>query len=182
VSAPQGTYCSTLWGAEVLDLMRGGSSAAEDVTEVTFKDPKRDRRQLSALDPAGRTSRFTGARSVAVAASQEARHVIAAGNMFASEAALDTALESWLSSTGSLDLRLLGALDAAVAAGCDNRGLMSAALLVVGRKIAPMSLRIDYSESPLAALRILHSHATSGEYKAWTTDLPTESDPLAAGN
>jgi uncharacterized Ntn-hydrolase superfamily protein len=73
--------------------MRGGSSAAEDVTEVTFKDPKRDRRQLSALDPAGRTSRFTGARSVAVAASREARHVIAAGNMFASEAALDTALE-----------------------------------------------------------------------------------------
>lgn len=181
VSATQGTYPSTLWGVDVLRMMREGRVASRAVAEVTAQDPNRGHRQLSALDTAGGTGGFTGAESVAVAATREARHVIIAGNMLASEEVLDAALRCFVASTGPLDLRLLDTLDAAAAAGGDSRGLMSAALLVVGRRIAPMSLRIDHSQAPLTALRALHARATAGDYGAWTAELPTVDAPWTAG-
>jgi uncharacterized Ntn-hydrolase superfamily protein len=180
VSASQGTFPSTLWGEDVLQLMREGRPAAAAVAEVTGPDPGRGHRQLSAIDPAGGTGAFTGAESVAVAATRAARHVVVAGNMLASGAVLDAALRGFLDADGPLDIRLLAALDAAAAAGGDSRGLMSAALLVVGRGIAPMSLRIDLSDAPLAALRALHARASSGDYAAWAAGLPTLDDPWGA--
>ena len=75
------------------------------------------------------------------------------------------------------DHRQLAALDAADASGGDSRGLMSAALLVVNSATPPLTLRIDYSETPLGDLRALHGRATSGDYARWTTHVPTLDDP-----
>ncbi|MGD9294247.1 MAG: DUF1028 domain-containing protein, partial [Roseobacter sp.] len=77
-----------------------------------------------------------------------------------------------------LDLRLLNALDAAARAGGDSRGLLSAALLVVRRDAAPLTLRIDYSTNPLADLRTLHRRATTGAYADWAGHVPTLADPF----
>ncbi len=182
MSASQGSLPSTLWGEAVLELMRSGRSAEDAVAEVTGRDMGRAQRQLAALDASGGTASFTGEESIPVAGARSARHVIVAGNLLASEAVLDAALNGYLDAKGPLDARLLNALDAAAGAGGDSRGLLSAALLVVSRGAAPLTLRIDHADDPLAALRALHTRATSGAYADWaalvpTLDAPERSDP-----
>lgn len=177
LSASQGSLPSTMWGSDVLDLMRGGTPAADAVDQITKADSGRAERQLAALDPLGNTGHFTGANSIAVADVRTVDHVVVTGNLLASTDVLDACLDGFLTATGSLDTRLLDALDAASRAGGDSRGLLSAALLVVSRAQPPMTLRVDYSETPLTDLRALHSRATSGLYGDWVRHVPTLDDP-----
>lgn len=180
LSASQGSLPSTMWGNDVLALMKGGETAASAVRRIVEADAGRDERQLSALDPGGSTAAFTGANSIAAAGSRSARHVVVAGNLLASERVLDACLEGYKTAEGTLDEKLLKALDAAAYAGGDARGLLSAALLVVGRNRPPLSLRVDYSETPLEALAELHGRATSGDYARWVGHVPTLQDPERA--
>lgn len=180
LSASQGSLPSTLWGMETLDLMRSGMSAEEAVSTVTGRDSGRDHRQLAVLDPTGRTASFTGAESIPVADARSDRHVIVSGNLLASAAVLDRCIVGFLETDGPLDRRLLGALQAAADAGGDSRGLLSAALLIVSRHAAPLSLRIDHSSDPLGDLHALHRTATSGVYAEWTQLVPTLDEPERA--
>lgn len=177
LSASQGALPSTMWGTDVLTLMRGGTSAADAVAQITSADTGRAERQLAALDPKGQTGHFTGANSIAVADARTARHVVVTGNLLASQTVLDACLHGFLTAKGLLDSRLLAALDAANSAGGDSRGVLSSALLMVSQTQPPMSLRIDYSETPLADLRALHRRATTGHYGDWVTHVPTPDDP-----
>lgn len=177
LSASQGSLPSTMWGAEVLARMRGGETAAEAVAAVTQADRGRAERQLAALDPSGGTGHFTGANSLAAANARCAPSVVVTGNLLASEAVLDACLEGYLAAAGAVSARLLRALEAAAQAGGDSRGLMSAALLVVSRDTAPLTLRVDYSKTPLADLAALHARATSGLYADWVAHVPTLDDP-----
>ena len=180
LSASQGSLPSTLWGTETLDLMRSGMSAEEAVGKVTGRDSGRDHRQLAVLDLAGRTASFTGAESIPVADARSDRHVIVSGNLLASATVLDRCIEGFLEADGPLDQRLLTALQAAADAGGDSRGLLSAALLIVSRSAAPLSLRIDHSSDPLADLHALHRTATSGVYSEWVQLVPTLDEPERA--
>lgn len=180
LSASQGSLPSTMWGTDVLTRMRDGIGAAEAVQHVTSRDSGRDERQLSALDLSGSVGHFTGANAIQVAGARTARHVIVSGNLLSSENVLDDCLDGFQSGTGSLEERLLTALDAASGAGGDSRGLLSAALLVVGRSRPPLTLRIDYSETPLRDLGALYSRATQGLYADWTCHVPTLDDPQRA--
>jgi uncharacterized Ntn-hydrolase superfamily protein len=169
-----------MWGTDVLALMRGGETADSAVQRIVEGDAGRDERQLCALDPKGGTGAFTGANSIVAAGARSARHVVVAGNLLASERVLDACLDGFKSAEGSLDARLLKALAAAARAGGDARGLLSAALLVVARERPPLSLRIDYSETPLEALAELHKRATNGDYARWTAHVPTLQEPERA--
>lgn len=180
MTASQGSLPSTMWGTDALALMRSGLPAAEAVARVTTPDTGKAERQMSALDLTGATAHFTGANSIAVAGAREAAGVVVAGNLLASEAVLDACLEGFLTATGGLDLRLLTALETASRAGGDSRGLLSAALLVVSRSTPPLTLRVDYSEAPLSALRVLHGHATNGLYADWLHHVPVVDDPHRA--
>lgn len=180
MSASQGSLPSTMWGTETLALMKSGFSAQEAVDRVTGADSGRGQRQLATLDPTGGTASFTGADSIQVAGARRADKVIVTGNLLSSEEVLQAMLDGFLAAEGAFDLRLLAALDAASAAGGDSRGLLSAALLIVGRDMAPLTLRVDHSETPLADLRALHTRATSGDYADWVTHVPTLDDPERA--
>lgn len=180
LSASQGSLPSTLWGSDVLGQMRRGSDARTAVGRVTSADPGRAERQLAALDPNGGTAHFTGDNSLPVCGARTAPRVVVTGNLLASEAVLDACLDGFLRSGASIDLRLIAALRAAASAGGDSRGLQSAALLVVSRSHAPLTLRIDHAEDPLAALSDLHRRATSGLYADWARHVPTRDDPYRA--
>ncbi len=180
LSASQGSLPSTLWGTKVLKLMEGGATAELAVQAVTKADAGRDERQLAALDPIGGTACFTGQSSIQSAGSRAARHAIVAGNLLTSEAVLDACLAGFRDADLPFDLRLLAALNAAAAAGGDSRGLLSAALLVVRRDAAPLTLRIDHSKNPLSDLQDLHRRTTSGAYAHWTGHVPTLEDPFRA--
>ncbi|WP_421906735.1 DUF1028 domain-containing protein [Mameliella sp.] len=180
MSASQGSLPSTMWGTETLALMKSGVSAQNAVDRVTGADSGRGQRQLATLDPTGGTASFTGDDSIQAAGARSADKVIVTGNLLSSEDVLQAMLDGFLAAEGAFDLRLLAALDAASAAGGDSRGLLSAALLIVGRDMAPLTLRVDHSETPLADLRALHRRATSGDYADWAVMVPTLDDPERA--
>ena len=180
LSASQGSLPSTMWGNDVLALMRGGETAEAAVLQIVDADTGRDERQLSALDPKGSTGAFTGANSIPTAGVRFAPGVVVAGNLLASEDVLDACLDRFLTAAEAMETRLLNALGKAAQAGGDSRGLLSAALLVVGADRPPLSLRVDYSEEPLKALVDLHGRATSGNYARWAEHVPTLIDPHRA--
>lgn len=180
MSASQGTSPSTVWGENVLKEMEAGRSAADAVQAVTSIDSGRAHRQLAALDPKGGTGAFTGDQSVPACNHRAGPGVVVAGNMLAGEEVLDAILNHYLSSTGTFHQRLLGALVAGDTAGSDARGLMSAAMLVIGHDMPPLTLRVDYSETPLDDLRSLHKRATTGTYAEWLHLVPTKQTPERA--
>lgn len=180
MSASQGTAPSTLWGERVLNLMREGHPADGAVAETVVPDSGRDFRQLAALDPTGATAAFTGTRSVPACGHRNAPGAIVAGNMLESEAVLVAALDAFLSTHGDFTDRLMAALFAGERAGSDSRGLLSAALLVVGHDIAPISLRVDYSETPLNSLSELLVRTHTAPYSEWVRGVPTLVEPNRA--
>ncbi len=140
-------------------------------------DKGRAERQLAALDLEGGTGHFTGEASIDVADARVAQNVVVTGNLLTSAGVLDACLDGYLAADGPLAERLLKAIEAAAKAGGDSRGLLSAALLVVSRAAPPITLRVDYSQTPLADLAALHRRATSGLYGDWVRHVPTLDDP-----
>ncbi|WP_052418194.1 DUF1028 domain-containing protein [Pseudooceanicola atlanticus] len=180
LSASQGTSPSTVWGEGVLAHMRKGLSAPDAVAAMTDPDPGRAYRQLAAIDPTGATAAFTGAESVPAAGHRTGPDVIVAGNMLADDSVLDAILDGFLSARGPFNQRILDALSAGDSAGSDSRGLMSAAMLVIGPDVPPLTLRVDLSDTPLDDLRALHLRATTGAYSEWTRLVPTIQTPHRA--
>lgn len=181
LSASQGRAPSTLWGEDVIALMGDGHTPQEAVASVTRRDAGRGYRQLSALNCNGEGAVFTGGNNTQVTAERVFANGVAAGNMLTSKCVIDRLVEQFQSSTGTLAEQLMDGLDAACAAGGDFRGLLSAALLVLSPDYAPLNLRVDYSETPLADLRHLLSLATSGQYAKWSANVPSLNNPESVG-
>ncbi len=177
LSASQGSLPSTMWGTDTLAAMRAGEDAQDAVLGVVGADKGRSQRQLSALDPTGGVFAFTGEDSIPVAGSRSGTGVIVAGNLLENEDVIDACFNGFHRADGTLAERLIAALDAAARKGGDSRGLLSAALLVVSRSAAPLTLRIDKSATPLGDLRSLYNAATSGAYAEWAALVPTLDDP-----
>lgn len=178
MSASQGMSPSTLWGEALLMEMRGGASAQQAIDKVTGSDAGSAQRQASALDLHGGSAAFSGEENTPFVNHQIFSNGVASGNMLAGQAVIPAMVEEFLANAAPLAERLIASLKAAQAAGGDTRGLLSAALLIVSRDHAPLTLRIDYDASdPIAALEALYCKATSGDYARWIVQVPTLNDP-----
>jgi uncharacterized Ntn-hydrolase superfamily protein len=151
------------YGPDGLSLLRDGASAEETVRELTAGDDGRAHRQLGVVDTSGRAASYTGSSCIAWAGHRTGTGYAAQGNILVSEETVDALGEKFERTVGRpLAERLLDCLDAAQAAGGDQRGQQSAALLVVGDKRgyggpsdAIVDLRVDDHERPLEELRRL---------------------------
>ena len=177
MSASQGMAPSTLWGETVLDLMAGGMTSATAIDDVTGPDSGRAQRQLTALGLTGPGAAYTGAANLPAKTDRRFADGVAAGNMLTRTEVIDALVEGFVGATGTFPERLLAGLRAADAAGSDTRGLLSAALLVVSPDHAPLTLRVDYAETPLDALGDLLSRASTGHYADWAAQVPCVSAP-----
>lgn len=177
MSASQGAAPSTLWGEEALIRMQAGATSEQALAEVTGPDAGRDWRQLALLDRAGGAACHTGASNTEWRGSLVGSGLVVSGNLLAGQQVLEALRDEFVAARGSLAERLLFALTAAEAAGGDTRGLQSAALLVVSHDAPPLTLRIDWAEDPVAALRDLYARSQSGDYAAWLPTVPTRNDP-----
>ena len=175
-SASQGALPSTFWGEDVLLRMRAGEAAAAAVAAVVGSDRGRAHRQVAAIDPAGGTGHFTGTANTPAMGAREADGIVVAGNLLTGEGVLDAALKAAAGAAGALADRLLAALEAGARAGGDSRGLQSAALLVVAPSAPPLTLRIDWSETPLADLARLRARAAAPAYAGWLAGVPVLTD------
>lgn len=177
LSASQGAAPSPMWGEDVLDRMRAGEDAQAALDAVVGVDSGREWRQLAALDRRGGTACHTGEQNTPWRGSLIAPGLVVSGNLLAGPEVLEALRNTHLNAAGTLAERLLAALTAAEAAGGDTRGLQSAALLVLSDDAPPLSLRVDWSEEPITALRNLYRRSQTGDYAAWLPSVPTRSDP-----
>lgn len=177
MSACQGAAPSTFWGEDVLAAMRGDAPAEKALGDVIAPDPGRAWRQLTAMDLRGGVAGHSGDDNTDWKGHLPFAGGIVAGNMLSGPQVLDALADGFVTASGPLHDRLLAALYAAERAGGDIRGLKSAALLVVGADMAPLTLRVDLSDEPLPALAALTRRATSGDYASWAAQVPCLDDP-----
>jgi uncharacterized Ntn-hydrolase superfamily protein len=177
MSASQGAAPSTMWGEDVLEMMRAGTDAETAVARLTGSDHGRSWRQLAAIGRSGPGAAFTGKNNTGWRGSMIRADMVAAGNMLTGPGVLEALFDGFSGASGTFPERLLAALRAAEAAGGDSRGLQSAALLVVSDDSAPLTLRVDWAEAPLDALAELLGKTREPPYATWFATVPTRNDP-----
>ena len=174
--ASQGTSPSSFWRDDCLRYMYTGQSASEAIDLAIKNDSGRDYRQIIALDKFGTTSGFTGINSVSHASHITEQNFAVAGNMIAGSHVLEAVKKQVNSDQAPIDQRMLNALKAGKDAGGDNRGLLSAALLVLSPNHPPLDLRIDYSSDPLSDLQLLIDRSKQSPYHDWLSEVPIDTD------
>ena len=174
--ASQGTSPSSFWRDDCLRYMYTGQSASEAIDLAIKNDSGRDYRQIIALDKFGTTSGFTGINSVSHASHITEQNFAVAGNMIAGSHVLEAVKKHVNSDQAPIDQRMLNALKAGKDAGGDNRGLLSAALLVLSPNHPPLDLRIDYSSDPLSDLQLLLDRTKQSPYHDWLSEVPIDTD------
>jgi len=155
------------YGPRGLDLMAGGTDAAETVEALISADTERGHRQLGVVDAQGRAATFTGEECFEWAGGVTGEHYAAQGNILVGRETVEAMAKTFEDAEGDLAGRLLAALDAGQEAGGDSRGRQSAALLVVregggygGDNDRVVDLRVDDHPDPIKELiriRDLHS-------------------------
>lgn len=135
-------------GPKLLDLMALGAAAPDAVRIVVGSAAHISYRQLVAIDASGRTSVFSGSRTLGTHAAAEGDGVAAAGNMLSSKAVPERMLSAFIGSTGTLGTRLLAAMRGGLDAGGEEGPVHSSGLLIVRDVSWPVAnLRVDWSDA-----------------------------------
>jgi uncharacterized Ntn-hydrolase superfamily protein len=152
-------FTEPTYGPRCLDALRAGASAAEALDNATAADPAASLRQVGVVAADGTAAAVTGEGCIGHAGHLAGEGFVVQANMMASPRAWPAMAEAFTSAAGPLARRLLAALEAGQRTGGDARGVMSAALVVVGGQPADAwpgrlaDLRIDRSADPLGDLR-----------------------------
>ena len=179
LTASQGAEPSVLWGEDALVQMQKGLSAPDAVEYATLADPRRDWRQLAAIDNDGRASAFSGNQNGTIIDEIVEDGLILTGNILSNKTVLARMRDTFIGSNSPIEEKLIAALRAGAEAGGDSRGLMSAALLVLPPDAPPLTLRVDFDESPIDRLEALLQKTQEPAYHAWMKTLPTHPYPNA---
>lgn len=157
------SHANTRYGPDGLALLAAGLDPQTVLQRLTSSDPEADKRQAGIVDMQGRSATYSGASCHPWYGGRTAEGLAAQGNILVSGATVDALLETFLATPGQLAARLLSSLAAGEAAGGDNRGKQSAAILIVkpdggygGFNDRYLDLRVDDHPSPVAELRRLY--------------------------
>jgi len=147
------------YGPNALDLLRGGTAAADALETLVRRDKQAAVRQVLIVDSHGRAAVHTGRRCVPFAGHVSGRGFACAANMMAAEGVPQAMAHAYTTAIGEMPDRLLAALDAAEHAGGDVRGRQSAAMIVVRSRgeqwHRSLDLRVEDAAFPLVELRRL---------------------------
>lgn len=152
-------FAEPAYGPRCLDALAAGSSAADALDNAAVADPASFLRQAAVVAADGTVAAVTGEGCIGHAGHLTGEGFTVQANMMASPQVWPEMAEAFTSAAGPLPRRLLAALEAAQEAGGDARGVMSAALVVVGDTAADAwagrlaDLRVDRSRDPLGDLR-----------------------------
>lgn len=149
------------FGPEGLELLKT-LDAQKTLDQLLEQDKGRENRQAAALDVQGTIAAFTGKAAI-----REAGHIVGSNysvqaNMMLNSTVPEAMAKAFENTKGSLEIRLLAALQAAEKEGGDIRGMQSAALKVVPihKKDSvfenqPLDLRVEDHPRPLDELERL---------------------------
>ncbi|MFJ4208849.1 DUF1028 domain-containing protein [Paenarthrobacter sp. NPDC089675] len=140
-------------GTALLDRLQAGYSAQEALTAVVHESPAVDYRQLVVLDARGGAAVFSGTHTLGVFGEGRGASSVSAGNMLGDPAVAQALCDAFEASDAELEVRLLAALRAALAAGGEAGPVRSAGISVVsGHGWRDTDLRVDWNDDPIAEL------------------------------
>jgi uncharacterized Ntn-hydrolase superfamily protein len=144
-------------GPRGLALLQSGCSAQQTVAALVASTQHAQWRQIAALDAAGNSAAYSGARTAPEMGEAAAQDVCAIGNILADAHVPAAMLHAFQADPlAPLAERLVFALEAGLAAGGENGPVRSAHLLVVAQERFPLvDLRVDWHDQPIAELRAL---------------------------
>lgn len=144
-------------GPLLLDQLALGVRPDDAIVSIVRATDQIEYRQLTALSGLG-SGYFTGAKGLGTTHAVQGDLVVGAGNMLASRDVVDSAVRAFERAAGDLELRLMAALNAAIASGGEEGPLHSAGLVVTrqGRAWNETDLRIDWADDdPVGELQAL---------------------------
>jgi uncharacterized Ntn-hydrolase superfamily protein len=144
-------------GPRGLDLLRAGRTAQETIDTLVATSPHIQWRQIAALDAAGSTAIYSGARTRPEMSEVAAQDACAVGNSLVSARATPAMLLAFQADPAApLAERLVCAAEAGLATGGEQTPAHSAHLLVVEQHSFPLiDLRVDWHDRPVTELRAL---------------------------
>ncbi|MDP4589404.1 MAG: DUF1028 domain-containing protein [Candidatus Nanopelagicales bacterium] len=145
-------------GPALLDALESGLAAQAALDSISAVATHPEFRQLTVVDAIGAAAVFSGAKSLGINAEVTANNVAAAGNMLANDGVIQAMVDSFAATPDKeLADRLIGALEAGVAAGGEAGPVHSAAVLVATQVSWPTTnLRVDWDENPIVKLREIY--------------------------
>jgi uncharacterized Ntn-hydrolase superfamily protein len=155
------------FGLRGLDLLKQGKSPKEALDFLISEDEGRNVRQVAILDAQGKVAAHTGSKCIIHAGHIEGNNFSVQANMMLSDKVWSTMAKSFESSVNlPLAERIVKTMEAAETTGGDIRGKQSAAILIVGGKVAKnkwedkiIDLRVEDHEQPVKELsRLLKLH------------------------
>ena len=159
-------WANTSYGPRALRMLKRGLTPKQAAARLVALDQHAAQRQFGIVDARGRAFSYTGKGCYDWAGSRTGKNFAAQGNILAGAAVVAALVETFGKTRGDLAERLVAALAAGQAAGGDQRGQESAALLVVRRKGGYggfndryIDLRVDDHPAPIDELkRLLDLH------------------------
>ena len=137
-------------GPRLLSLLDDGVEVSDAIEAVVKSTPYIRYRQLGLVDSNGNTGLFTGDSVLGCFASASGKNCVAAGNLLDNDTIPEAMVRAFEQSSGSFGSRILGALQAGVAAGGEAGSLHSAGMLIGGEPSWPLAeLRIDWDANPI---------------------------------
>lgn len=176
------------YGPLGLELMAAGKSAPEALQALLMVDAKAEHRQVAMVDRHGNTAAHTGKSCIPHAGHVTGDGFSCQGNIMRNSTVWGEMKDAYLKSEGQpLAERLVGALEAAEAAGGDVRGRQSSAILVVsGDGLVPawsgrvVELRVEDNPEPNLELKRLLRYHRGYEWEAKGDDLLSSGDVQSA--
>ena len=155
---------NAMFGPDGLEILRTGATAIETMDILLGSDPEREVRQLGIVDAEGNSASFTGNGTIDWAGSITGPGYAIQGNILTGPEVVEEMERAFIEKEGSLGGRLLAALLAGDAAGGDNRGRQSAAMVVFrenggyqGSSDLLVDIRVADSDDPLGDLERIYS-------------------------
>ena len=152
-------FANVNYGRKGLEMLRT-LSAEEVVRKLTAEDPLRERRQIGVVDSKGNAYAFTGRECYSYAGHIVGDGFSVQGNILAGPEVLES-MARRMEGGGTLQWKIMEALEAAESKGGDRRGKQSAAIKVEAEGKGNFLLeagiyvdvRVDDSLNPLPGLR-----------------------------
>jgi len=153
------SFTNRMLGTNGIKLLGLGLSPENAITVLLEEDKDKEQRQVGAIDALSQTFAWTGTKCIDWAGHVIGPDHVVAGNMLVSKDTIVAMSESFQSTRGDLNHRLLTALEAGQDAGGDKRGRVSAALLVASKQAKNyQNLRVDIHSNPVIELRRIYNH------------------------
>ena len=124
------SWANVKFGPAILRLLQLGYTPERAVKMVLLEDPRRELRQVAAVNARGEVYAFTGKDCIEYAGHIVGEGFSVQGNILAGREVLESMARAFESTKGELVDKLLAALVAGDQAGGDRRGRESAAIIV----------------------------------------------------